>query len=338
MPSRSDPPATPASVLVYTYEDTLGDGLVKLPFLRELRRRLPEARLTWCAGVGPTAYAGALRPLAAGLLDEAMGTAGIGVHAFELLGPARPLGGRRFDLVLDTQTVLLRSLCVRRVAHGLFISAAAGFRLSHRRPAPGVARPRHLVDGLIGLLDLAVPGDSGTAEAPLPIPETLRAAARGLLPEGPLYVGLAPGAGDKAKIWPLPGFIALARAQAAKGRVPVFFLGPDEQALLEPLKAEVPGARFPEWEGEAARGPVFAIALAERVGVAVANDSGAGHMLAAGGAALVSLFSKHDPAKYAPRASRLRIVDSKAYGGTDPALIPVSAVEEALEALIRGEA
>jgi hypothetical protein len=58
-------------------------------------------------------------------------------------------------------------------------------------------------------------------------------------------------------------------------------------------------------------------------------------MLAAGGAPLVSLFSKHDPAKYAPRAKRLKIVDSKSFGGTDPALIPVAEVISALDGLLR---
>ncbi len=128
----------------------------------------------------------------------------------------------------------------------------------------------------------------------------------------------------------------MSREQAARGRVPVFFLGPDESGWLADIRAAVPTARFPEWEGAEAKGPIYAIALAERLTAAVANDSGTGHMLAAGGAALVSLFSKHDPAKYAPRARRLAIVDSKSFGGVDPALIPVGDVMTALESLLAG--
>jgi ADP-heptose:LPS heptosyltransferase len=119
-----------------------------------------------------------------------------------------------------------------------------------------------------------------------------------------------------------------------QGRVPVFFLGPEERGLLDDIRAAVPGARFPEWDGAGPRGPIFAIALAERLAAAVANDSGTGHMLAAGGAPLVSLFSKHDPVKYAPRARRLVIVDSKSFGGTDPARIPVDAVSRAVAKLM----
>ncbi len=327
------------SVLIYTCEDTVGDGIVKLPFVRAARGRLPAARLVWCAGRGPTSYAGVLAPLVAGLIDETIANAGIGSGPFDCLSLSAPLGGRRFGLVIDTQRALTRTLAVRRIRHGLFVSGTSGYRLSDRRPAPKAPEPRHLVRYLIGLLDLAAPPSAREAPvAPLALPEELQAAARAALPDGPAYVGFAPGAGDKAKIWPRGGFVELARRQVARGRVPVFFLGPEECAWLDELRAAVPEARFPEWEDTAqaagARGPVFAIALAARLAGAVANDSGAGHMLAAGGTALVSLFSKHDPAKYAPTAARLEIVDSKAYGGTDPALIPADAVDAALERLL----
>lgn len=326
----------PRSLLVYTYADTVGDGLVKLPFLRDLRARFPATRITWCAGVGETSYGGALAPLTVGLLDEVIAAAGMGVGWGELLRFRRPINGRHFDVVIDTQRALMRTLCVRRLHHDLFISGTAGFRFSDLAPSPGPPRPRHLIDYLSGLLDLVAPRPQGGSEPALAIPDDYRAAARTALPDGPVYIGISPGAGDKAKIWPLDGFIAVAREQAARGRVPVFFLGPDESGWLADIRAAVPTARFPEWEGAEAKGPIYAIALAERLTAAVANDSGTGHMLAAGGTALVSLFSKHDPGKYAPRAHRLAIVDSKSFGGVDPALIPVGDVMTALESLLVG--
>ncbi len=329
-------PLQPSSLLVYTYADTVGDGLVKLPFLADLRTRFPRARITWCAGVGTTSYSGPLAALAEGYLDEVIGEAGIGLGAGELFRFKRPLPGRRFDVVIDTQRAFVRTLCVRRVAHGCFISGTGDFRFSDRRPVPGTPRPVHLIDYLAGLLDLVAPRPALNALPPVPVPESFREFAARALPQGKTYIGFAPGAGDPRKIWPLDGFIAVARAEAAKGRVPVFFIGPQEEQWVERIRAAVPEAVFPERERENPKGPIFAIALAQRLAAAVANDSGAGHMLAAGGAPLVSLFSKHDPAKYAPRARRLVIVDSKTFGGTDPALIPVAAVGEALNRLLAG--
>jgi ADP-heptose:LPS heptosyltransferase len=76
------------------------------------------------------------------------------------------------------------------------------------------------------------------------------------------------------------------------------------------------------------------MALAARLKAAVANDSGTGHMLAVGGAPLVSIFAKHDPKKYAPGARLLEVVDAKDYGGVDASLVPIAAVEEALNRLL----
>jgi ADP-heptose:LPS heptosyltransferase len=326
---------TPKTILIYTYADVVGDGFVKLPFLRDLRARFPDAHITWCAGVLPTVYAGVLKSLTQGYLDEVLSAAGLGTGIRELFSFRRPLGGRHFDLLIDTQRALIRTLGVRRLRHGVFISGAGNFRFSDRRPPSGTERPLHLVDYLSGLLDVVAPKPAALPKTPLQVPEEFRTAARARLPDGQIYVGISPGAGEKARIWPLPGFIKAAKQQVVQGRVPVFLLGPDERELLDEIKAAVPEARFPEWDEEGGpKGPIFVVALGERLAAAVANDSGTGHMLAAGGAPLLSLYSKHDPRKYSPRSPRQVTLDSQDYGGDDPSLIPVDAVIEALEGLL----
>lgn len=329
----------PKTVLVYSCGETIGDGLFKLPFVRSVRRRFPEARITWLAGLGPSMYASLLAPAVAGLLDEVIEKADIGDDTRALLPwEPRPLAGRHFDLVIDTQITLRRSLVVRRIRHGRFVSAAARYLLSDRCPPLGTKTPRHLLAALDLLLDLAAPGGEKASGWVETAPADYRALAAELLPEGPIYVGIAPGAGDTVKVWPEANFLKIARRQVAAGRVPVIFAGPNEAQFVARWREAVPAARFPEWDRTDDRadlkGPMLAIALAGRLSAALANDSGTGHMLAAGGAPLVSLFSKHDPAKYAPTARRLQIVDSKNYGGKDPSLIPVEAVAAALEEML----
>ena len=128
------PRGDPETILVYVGLDRIGDGLMKLPFVRALRTAYPRARITWLAGKGRTAFADTLKPLVDGLIDEVIEEAGIGSAWSELL--VRPLNGRRFDLVLDTQRRLVTSLVLRRIAHGRFISGCAGYLLSDVRP-PG---------------------------------------------------------------------------------------------------------------------------------------------------------------------------------------------------------
>ena len=50
----------PESVLVYVGFDRIGDGFLKLPFVRGLRAAFPDARITWLAGREDSVYAGVL--------------------------------------------------------------------------------------------------------------------------------------------------------------------------------------------------------------------------------------------------------------------------------------
>ena len=338
----ADMTPSPESVLIYSCGETIGDGLFKLPFLQDCRARFSTAHITWLAGTGPTTYASVLAPAVHTLVDEVIEHGGVGLSGWEIISPRAPLGGRRFDLVVDTQRNVARSLAVRRIRHRVYVSGTADFLLSDRKPPKGFVRPKALNPQLSALLDLVSDRPAGAKEPqPVDVTDAYRDLAAELLPSGPVYVGISPGAGDGTKIWPLDRFLQIARDQAAAGRTPVMFLGPEERDLLGTVAAAVPEAIFPEWNRADGRqnlkGPSLVIALAGRLDAAVANDSGTGHMLAIGGAPLVSLFSKHDPEKYAPAARRLEIVDSKTYGGEDPDLIPISAVTNALDRLLATE-
>lgn len=323
------------TIAIHSCGEVIGDGLFKLSFLRECRRRFPEARISWIAGLSTSVFAGPLAPMVNGLIDEVVENAGIGGFG-QLIDPRPPLGGRRFDLVVDTQRNFMRTLCARRIRHGVFLASTGGFRLSTLRPGNPGAFPRSLLGQFSFLLNMVSdpPADS---PAPIPVAETYHARARALLPDGPTYVGFAPGAGDLTKVWPLENFLEIARRQRDAGKLPVFILGPGEEGLRERIRAALPDSLFPPTVSDTSdqpTGPALVVALAGRMAAAVSNDSGAGHMLALGQVPLVSLYSKADPKKYVLNVPRLVIIDAKDHGGKDPALIPLEDVARALENLL----
>ncbi|MGA7801374.1 MAG: glycosyltransferase family 9 protein [Gammaproteobacteria bacterium] len=89
-----------------------------------------------------------------------------------------------------------------------------------------------------------------------------------------------------------------------------------------------------EEPGGAEAGPLLTIALAQRLSAGVANDSGTGHMLAAGGRPLVSLSGPTDPDKFAPQARRLTLIHAREFGAERMDAIPEQAVREALDGLL----
>jgi ADP-heptose:LPS heptosyltransferase len=330
----------PRTILVYSGLELVGDGLMKMPFLSALRATWPRARITWLAGKGKSVYASVLAPLAGAYLDEVIEDAGIGNDVVELL--RRPLPGRSFDLIIDTQRRGLTTLIVKRIRHRVFVSGTGGFLFSDRKPADPRRKPPAMIDQLLQLLSTAS-GRPAEPGPPTALPDGLLAAAQRLLPPGPVYVGLAPGSSTPVKCWPLDRFVELARIVEARGWQPVFFMGPLEQGELPRVRAAVPEALFPDTvtaaPGEAWSGTLRAVALARQLAVAVANDSGIGHMLAAGGAPMVSLFGPSNPAKTAPGTRDLTVIRAQDFGGDTMAAISLEAVAAAVERrLARGSA
>ncbi|CAA7614634.1 ADP-heptose:LPS heptosyltransferase [Candidatus Terasakiella magnetica] len=321
---------SPASILVYVGLDAVGDGLIKLPFIRALRQAFPAARITWMAGKGHTVYADTLAPVVSGLIDEVLDEAGLGSKVAELL--RRPLPDRSFDLIIDTQRRLLTTLILKRIRHGRFISASGNFRLSDARPGPGWSKPPAMVAQLMTLVELAS-GKPAEASAPLPRQPETEAEAERLLPSGPAYVGLAPGAGGKYKCWPLERFIELGRRITNRGAVPVILLGPAETEWRDEITTALPQALFP-LQQIAGVTPMLTIALARRMRAAVANDSGTGHMLAAADITLISLFGPTPPEKFAPSTARLHLLRAQDFGTAAMEAIPVQAVEAVLSPLL----
>src|SRR6266852_6334184 len=326
------------SILVYVTSDVdnaLGENVLKLPLLLALGQAFPRARIAWVPGTSGAFYLrDQLAPLVDGRIAEFITDLAIPADPRAALFAKHPILDRHFDLIVDTQRYFGRTLFLRRIPHGRFISGTWRYVLSNARPPrPLPRRPPRLIDKLLGLAAAAA-GHPIAVPNPIPLPPAWRARAAELFPTGPRYVGLSPGAGNQGtgKCWPLASFVAVARAQVERGRVPVFLLGPEECEWHERLREAVPRALFPE---EANRGPIggpcLVAALGERLSAAVANCSGTGHLLAAGGAPMVSLYGPTRPEKYAPFARALICLKAQDYGSRRIDAIPLDAVMAAIE-------
>jgi ADP-heptose:LPS heptosyltransferase len=344
------------SILVYVTSDpdnALGENVLKLPLLLALGTAFPMARIAWVPGTSGAFYLrNHLAPLVDGRIHEFITDLAIPTDPRAALSMARrhghPILDRHFDLVIDTQRYLGRTLFLRRIPHRRFISGTWRYVLSNARPSrPLQLRPPRLFDKLLGLAAAAA-GREIPVPIPIPMPSAWHARAAELLPAGPSYVGLSPGAGNQhrwpGRRWPIESLVALAQHQVERGRVPVFFIGPEELDLEAALREAVPQALFPEQQNRAAArpgvpdaigGPSLITALAERLAVAVANCSGTGHLLAVGGAPMVSLFGPTRPEKYAPFARSLICLKAQDYGSERTDAIPLDAVAAAVERQIR---
>ena len=116
---------------------------------------------------------------------------------------------------------------------------------------------------------------------------------------------LVPGgsAHRPGKRWPAERYAALARHLLGQGLVPLLLGAAAERAELAAIAAAAPGAR-----DLCGRTSLEALAeLGRRAALAVGNDTGPMHLIAAAGCPSLVLYSREsDPAKIAPRGPAVR--------------------------------
>ena len=317
---------------VITGLDLVGDALIKLPFLRALRHAFPNAQIHWITAIGSTSFANQLREVTQSLIDI--------IHqqpAWLNAGSAEkpPF----FDILIDTRSRRREVLPTRKMLpHKLYLCRSTFFLFSDRRPSLFAPRPKHLSDRLLQLAELAA-GYMPPSNGSLQIPPRLAHLAQNILPDGPVYVGIAPGCSTPRRMWPLERFIEVAKIQLSENRIPVFILGPMESKIIAELKAAVPEAKFPlqdvnAW-GEGAISINHTLAIGPRLALAVTNDSGPGHMMAAVGCPVLSLFGPTTPEKAAPRVAGGQSIRAQIYGAAQMDAIPVDAVCTAINTMIQ---
>jgi heptosyltransferase-2 len=290
----------------------LGDVVLTTPLLREIRRVHPHARLHVLA----TAAGAELLEGLEGIdrlwaLDKRWNVAGLRSVA----GLARGFGRAGFDVGVAAQ---------RSIRTGLLLGLArARLRIGYRG-APGAwAYHRHVTwepgwHAARRYLELAGPlgGDPGAADARPRLSTTARARrrvaallrARGVRPEDAL-LGIAPGSHWPTKRWTPDGFAAVARAGARLGlRVIVVGTARERALCLRVAEAGPAGAIVLAGETAAADLP----ALLARARVVVGNDSGVGHVAAAVGCRVVTVFGPTAPRQgFAPTGPRCWTVEQE---------------------------
>src|SRR5260221_5520727 len=168
---------TVRSILVYVTSDVdtaLGENVLKLPLLLALSAVFPDARIAWVPGTsGEFCLRDSLAPLVGGRIDEFITDLAIPTDPraslFAALRHGHPILDRHFDLIIDTQRYLGRTLFLRRIPHRRFISGTWRYLWSDARPPrPLPLRPPRLVDKLLGLAAAAA-GHEILVATPMPL-------------------------------------------------------------------------------------------------------------------------------------------------------------------------
>lgn len=302
----------PKRILVLRYR-FIGDTILTVPFLRNLRRTEPEAYIAWVVAPGTAEVVQGIP-----YVDELIFWDPVTIHADsrgthrtfgDKLGFVRDLRARRFDKVY----VLKRSFGSALMG---FLSGAGeriGFATEGRSFLLTTAVPyrhnQHEVQNFLDVLradGVTVTDDHleyWTSAAEDTATDELLA-TRGVGRNEKL-VALHPFSSITERGWHLDNFAGLANRLAALGYRPLVLGAPNDRFLFD-TAADRFGPATVDLVGKSSLR--VTMALLKRCSLFIGNDSGVMHLAAAAGIPLVAIFGPQSPVKFGPWSKRATVM------------------------------
>ena len=319
-------------ILVFSNGEKIGDGIIKLQLLHEIKTRLPDYKLYWLTNKGKTVYSSTLKFIASNYIDEILDQANLSPFFWNKISKKYNLESDFFDYILDTQKSVIRTIALKRIKHKNFISGSANGFFSSKKFKSNKKR-KYYLNYILDLLDLIV-FKKNRSDFKIPISENLEGIISNILLKHNSYVGIAPGAGEKNKIWSLEKYIELCNYLQVNNKTIVFFIGPDELYLKEKLKNIFPHSIFIEDHITGFQNIEIIMATTKYLQLAISNDSGVSHMLSTGYCPLIKLFGPKDSTKFTPENPNLFSISSSDFNSKNINKIPVSRVIEEIEKVL----
>jgi ADP-heptose:LPS heptosyltransferase len=302
-------PLAPSRILLLRLE-RIGDLLMALPAIADVRARAPQAHIDLVVGSWNDSLARAIPAVSrVETLDAdwlARGEAGLGLAA--LLRRARGWRGRRYDLVLNFEPDI-RSNLLAAAAGGTW---TAGYRSGGGGPLLDQALDyepgRHTTDNARRLVAAVLGAATPVPAAALVPPADAVAAAERILGAArrrPL-VGLHASGGRAIKQWEPSRFAAVARALADDGATVVLTGAAGDRPIVDEVARAIDPRHLVDAAGDVDL--VVLAALLQRLDLFVTGDTGPMHLAHAVGTPIVAVFGPSDPARYAPRGPLDRVV------------------------------
>ena len=301
------------NILVFSNGEKIGDGIIKLPLLNEIKRRLPDRKLYWMTNKGSTVYNSLLKNIASQYIDHIYEKADLNPFFWQKISNNFEFEKTKFEYIFDTQKAVLRTIALKRIKSSYFISASAsGFFSDKNYKKIAEINRRYYLEDLFDLLDL-IKEDKVDRNYKIPIPNLLEIKIKKILQKDKLYFGISPGAGEKNKIWPIEKFEDVANFFQQKSYKIVFFLGPQENNLKQRLINNFPDAIFLEDLIDNFSGAEIVMASTKFLSCALTNDSGTSHMLSTNYCPVFKLFGPKNPNKFTPNKNNLYTISSQEF-------------------------
>jgi ADP-heptose:LPS heptosyltransferase len=304
-------PAPPQRIVCLRLE-RLGDLLMIVPAIADLEGSFPEASIDLIVGTWNRDIAAAI-PGVDGIetLDASwLSRTGSGRGVAGLMRDAARWRSRHYDLAINFEPDIRGNLVMAAIGARWTAGYASGGGAALLDTALDYDIRSHTSDNARALVRAIVPNDPA-ADAPpaLTIPRANRDEAAQLLARfnGARPIGIHVSGGRAIKQWPEARFREIAERLVRDREAAIVLTGAEgDRTQADIVRSALPPARVLDLTGGISLLTVAAVL--ERLHLFVTGDTGPMHLAHAVGTPIVAIFGPSDPARYAPRGPRDRIV------------------------------
>jgi ADP-heptose:LPS heptosyltransferase len=301
---RRRPADAPTRILCLRLE-RIGDLVMTLPALAELRALAPEASIDLVVGSWNREIAAAIPGIDRIETADAdwLARGATGLTPLALARRAAGWRAHRYDLAINFEPDIRTNIAL--AASGA--RRTAGFRSGGGGPLLDLAleydASTHTTDNALTLVRRALGGEAtDRPRAALRLPETARSEAARLLRTlaGVPKIGIHVSAGRAVKQWPEAQFRQIAERLIRDRAAGIVLTGaPEDRAQVDVVRCGLPADRVVDLCGGASLLTVAAVI--EQLDLVVTGDTGPMHLAHAVGTPVIAVFGPSDPKRYGPR-------------------------------------
>lgn len=283
------------NILIYSFNDKLGDGLQKVSFIQQIKKSFPNSSITYTT-TQKTTFKTILNPLIDEYIDKIIEDNEIRSSFFDLFKKNKNFKGYYFDIIIDLQKVVLRSLNLKKIPHTKFFSACANFIFSDIKNEFNLKFKDIYIEQLyFNIISLITKKNIQTISN-FDIPEI---DIKNLKSPKKINIGIAPGAGNSIREWGFKNYIEVAKFLRKKNYEVFFFLGPNEKKYLDDCLKN--GFDCPEWESGKmiSDNILYTFNLAKQMDCLLCNDGGTSWIFEFAGIQTFKIFGVTNERKFA---------------------------------------
>ena len=317
-------------ILIYSFNDKIGDGLQKITFLQELKRIYPNS-IIYYTTTQTTTLKDKLNSLVKNIIDEFIEYNDIDSSFISLTRKNNKISKIKFDLIIDLQKVVLRTLNLKKIPHKRFFSATANFLFSDFKNNNLKFKNIYIEQFYFNILSIIQDKLIDTIPS-IEIPNIDFNFK--INSEKEKNIAIAPGAGNTIRQWKFDNYLEIAKMLRDRKFNVYFFLGPDEKELLKICLQNK--FECPEWEnGELiSKDIIFIMNLAKKMHCLLCNDGGTAWMFEFAGIRSLKIFGVTDERKFS-RPGFSQSIQIKDYGYKNLNDFPITKYQEILEDFLK---